>query len=146
MTPIAFSVPSRCPQSEGLRPGGQNDRVTSLDGALPHGERVSPPRETIFPRRHPSRGHTQHRDCRCFDRCCEYLRGNGVDLGATPAILGPWVTLDAKHSRFVSICGSLRLVADNDILDSSVRSSFLARLATMLVQWSLTREAMRASS
>ena len=36
-----------------------------------------------------------------FDRCGEYLRENGVDLGATPATLGPWVTLDPKQERFV---------------------------------------------
>jgi predicted dehydrogenase len=36
-----------------------------------------------------------------FERCREYLRGNGVDLDATPATLGPWVTLDAKQGRFV---------------------------------------------
>jgi predicted dehydrogenase len=36
-----------------------------------------------------------------FDRCREYLRSNGVDLDATPATLGPWVTLDAKTCRFV---------------------------------------------
>ena len=30
-----------------------------------------------------------------FERCREYLRENGVDLGATPATLGPWVTFDA---------------------------------------------------
>ena len=36
-----------------------------------------------------------------FDRCREYLRRNGVDLDATPATLGPWVTLDAKQGRFV---------------------------------------------
>jgi predicted dehydrogenase len=36
-----------------------------------------------------------------FERCREYLRGNGVDLGATPATLGPWVTLDPKHGRFI---------------------------------------------
>src|SRR5213596_533272 len=29
-----------------------------------------------------------------FERCHEYLRENGVDLGATPAVLGPWVTFD----------------------------------------------------
>jgi hypothetical protein len=29
------------------------------------------------------------------------LRENGVDLSATPAILGPWVTFDAKQERFV---------------------------------------------
>ena len=36
-----------------------------------------------------------------FDRCSEALRKNGVDLDATPAMLGPWVTLDAKQGRFV---------------------------------------------
>src|SRR5262245_3635967 len=36
-----------------------------------------------------------------FDRCREYLRGNGVDLDPTPATLGPWVTYDAKQGRFV---------------------------------------------
>ena len=36
-----------------------------------------------------------------FERCREYLRGNGVDLDATPATLGPWVSLDAKQGRFV---------------------------------------------
>jgi len=37
-----------------------------------------------------------------FDRCRDYLRGNGVDLGATPAVLGPWVTYDPKQERFVN--------------------------------------------
>jgi len=36
-----------------------------------------------------------------FDRCREYLRENGVDLGGTPATLGPWVTFDPKQERFV---------------------------------------------
>jgi hypothetical protein len=36
-----------------------------------------------------------------FDRCNEYLLRNGVDLGATPATLGPWVTFDPKQERFV---------------------------------------------
>jgi predicted dehydrogenase len=36
-----------------------------------------------------------------FDRCREYLRENGVDLGATPPTLGPWVSFDAKQERFV---------------------------------------------
>ncbi len=36
-----------------------------------------------------------------FDRCLDYLRENGVDLGATPATLGPWVTFDVKQERFV---------------------------------------------
>jgi predicted dehydrogenase len=36
-----------------------------------------------------------------FERCREYLRENGVDLSATPAVLGPWVTYDPKRERFV---------------------------------------------
>jgi hypothetical protein len=36
-----------------------------------------------------------------FERCRDYLRVNGVDLGATPATLGPWVTLDPNQERFV---------------------------------------------
>ncbi len=36
-----------------------------------------------------------------FDRCREYLRENGVDLGATAAALGPWLAFDAKQERFV---------------------------------------------
>ncbi len=36
-----------------------------------------------------------------FERCQEYLRANGVDLGVTPATVGPWVTFDAKEERFV---------------------------------------------
>ena len=36
-----------------------------------------------------------------FERCRDYLRENGVDLDATPATLGPWVTLDAGQGRFV---------------------------------------------
>jgi hypothetical protein len=36
-----------------------------------------------------------------FERCREYLRENGVDLGATPAVLGPWVSFDSRQERFV---------------------------------------------
>jgi hypothetical protein len=36
-----------------------------------------------------------------FERCREYLRENGVDLGTAPAVLGPWVTFDAKQEQFV---------------------------------------------
>ncbi len=36
-----------------------------------------------------------------FDRCRTYLRENGVDLDATPAVVGPWVSFDAKQERFV---------------------------------------------
>jgi hypothetical protein len=36
-----------------------------------------------------------------FERCRTYLRENGVDLDATLATLGPWVTFDAQQGRFV---------------------------------------------
>jgi predicted dehydrogenase len=36
-----------------------------------------------------------------FERCRGYLRENGVDLSLTAATLGPWVTFDPKHNRFV---------------------------------------------
>jgi hypothetical protein len=36
-----------------------------------------------------------------FQRCREYLRTAGVDLEATPPIVGPWVTLDPQQERFV---------------------------------------------
>ena len=35
-----------------------------------------------------------------FERCREYLRDNGVDLGATPAVLGPRLSMDAKREEF----------------------------------------------
>jgi hypothetical protein len=35
-----------------------------------------------------------------FERCREYLRDNGVDLAATPAVLGTAVTLDPKTEAF----------------------------------------------
>jgi hypothetical protein len=37
-----------------------------------------------------------------FDRCRQYLRENGVDLDATRATLGPWITFDSKEQRFVN--------------------------------------------
>jgi predicted dehydrogenase len=37
-----------------------------------------------------------------FDRCRNYLRENGVDLGSTAATLGPWVTFDPKQGRFAA--------------------------------------------
>jgi predicted dehydrogenase len=36
-----------------------------------------------------------------FERCRDYLRENGVDLDATPATLGPWVSLDPERGCFV---------------------------------------------
>jgi predicted dehydrogenase len=36
-----------------------------------------------------------------FERCRENLHENGVDLGATPATLGPWVTFDSGKGAFV---------------------------------------------
>jgi hypothetical protein len=38
---------------------------------------------------------------RAFERFREHLRENGVNLDATPPVLGPWVTFDAKQERFV---------------------------------------------
>lgn len=36
-----------------------------------------------------------------FERCRQYLRENQVDLAATPATLGPWVSFDPKEQRFI---------------------------------------------
>ncbi|MFA6562485.1 MAG: Gfo/Idh/MocA family oxidoreductase [Verrucomicrobiia bacterium] len=36
-----------------------------------------------------------------FERCRENLRENGVDLGVTPAVLGPWLAFDATQEHFV---------------------------------------------
>jgi predicted dehydrogenase len=36
-----------------------------------------------------------------FERCREYLRENGIDLDATRATVGPWVTFDSGQDRFV---------------------------------------------
>ena len=36
-----------------------------------------------------------------FERCREHLRANEVDLAATPAVLGPWLTYDAQQEQFV---------------------------------------------
>ena len=35
-----------------------------------------------------------------FTRCRDYLRVNGLDLAATPAVLGPWVSFDADREQF----------------------------------------------
>ena len=57
-------LPRRRPQPEGRRPGGRGARGASLDGLLPHGERVPPAREAILARGHPGRDHGQRRDGR----------------------------------------------------------------------------------
>ena len=36
-----------------------------------------------------------------FERCREYLRDNGVDLGNAKAVVGPWVTFDSDQECFV---------------------------------------------
>ncbi len=36
-----------------------------------------------------------------FQRCREYLQAHNIDLAATQAVAGPWVTLDGKQERFV---------------------------------------------
>ena len=56
-----------------------------------------------------------------FDRCREYLRENGVDLDATPAVLGPWVTLDSKQEGFVNDFAD----AANDLSQRSYRPPFV---------------------
>jgi hypothetical protein len=56
-----------------------------------------------------------------FERCREYLRGNGVDLDASPATLGPWVSLDATNGRFV---GDLADAA-NEISRRDYRTPFV---------------------
>ena len=35
-----------------------------------------------------------------FERCCAYLKENGVDVATAPAVLGPWVTYDARREKF----------------------------------------------
>jgi len=35
------------------------------------------------------------------ERCREYLRHNGVDLGTTQAVMGPWLSFDPDQERFV---------------------------------------------
>jgi predicted dehydrogenase len=35
-----------------------------------------------------------------FHRCCDHLRANGIDLAASPPVLGPWVTFDGKQHCF----------------------------------------------
>jgi predicted dehydrogenase len=42
-----------------------------------------------------------HELSEAFGRCREYLRANGVDLDASPAVMGPWVTFDGEQGRFV---------------------------------------------
>ena len=36
-----------------------------------------------------------------FERCREHLRTNGVDLGTTSSVLGPWLTFDPQREQFV---------------------------------------------
>jgi predicted dehydrogenase len=36
-----------------------------------------------------------------FQRCRDYLRANGINLAATQAAIGPWVTMDGEQERFV---------------------------------------------
>jgi len=36
-----------------------------------------------------------------FERCRDHLRANGVDIGKTPVVLGPWVTMDSDQETFV---------------------------------------------
>ena len=36
-----------------------------------------------------------------FERFQHHLGANGIDIGKTPAVLGPWVTLDSGADKFV---------------------------------------------
>jgi predicted dehydrogenase len=42
----------------------------------------------------------QHDFAEAFDRLSGHLRENGVNIGATPATLGPWVNYDPKQESF----------------------------------------------
>ena len=42
-----------------------------------------------------------HELSEAFGRFAEHLRANGVDIGKTPAVLGPWLTMDPGKERFV---------------------------------------------
>ena len=44
-------------------------------------------------------GNTELADA--FERCRGYLQENGIDLAASPATFGPWVTFDPKRQKFV---------------------------------------------
>jgi predicted dehydrogenase len=46
-----------------------------------------------------TRGNPQWEDA--FDRFRQHLDANGVDLNTTPAILGPWVTMNSDSTRFI---------------------------------------------
>ena len=46
-----------------------------------------------------TRGNPQWSDA--FERCRHHLEANGVDLQRTPAMLGPWVTMDSNSEKFV---------------------------------------------
>jgi hypothetical protein len=58
------------------------------------GKRLPP--ETILEQ---IRGQTELLEA--FERCRDYLAANDVHFAATPAVLGPWVELDAERERFV---------------------------------------------
>ena len=49
--------------------------------------------------RERTKSHPEFTDA--FNRMREHLRENGVNLDATPATLGPWVSFDSKQERFV---------------------------------------------
>ncbi len=64
-------------------------------------------------------GNTEMADA--FERCRDYLKENGVDLDSTPSTLGPWVSLDANHGRFVGDFAD----AANELLRREYRSPFV---------------------
>ena len=46
-----------------------------------------------------TRGNPEWSDA--FERFGDHLAANGIDLGKTPAVLGPWVTMDSDSDKFV---------------------------------------------
>ena len=46
-----------------------------------------------------TRGNPQWSDA--FERFGDHLAANGIDLGKTPAVLGPWVTMDSDSDEFI---------------------------------------------
>ena len=83
------------PQRRGL--GGAR-----LRRLLSHGEPLVPAGQADASRsRFSKRPERKSELSDAFERCRDYLRENGLDLRGTPAVLGPWLTLDGEQERFV---------------------------------------------
>ena len=74
---------------------GHASTVCSLMANISHRIGKKTPPETI---REAIKGKPELANA--FERCSVYLKENGVDLGADPAVLGPWVNYDAKNELF----------------------------------------------